>query len=178
MKNPPKASLIVPVYNAEKWLPASFRSFEGQTCSSAEWVLVDDGSVDGSAALCSKWCSVDPEKRRFVRKASGGASLERNVGLDAATGDYVSFWGSDDEQDSKAIEKMVRGLPLGRWGCGLRNTPCAARWLMSRFFSCKYHVVEPDPAVGEWLGGSLRVPTRSFRQDDCSSITLSGSRRA
>ena len=63
----PKVSLIVPVYNAEKWLPTSFRSFERQTYSNAEWVLVDDGSVDGSAALCSNWCSVDPEKRRFER---------------------------------------------------------------------------------------------------------------
>jgi len=103
--------LIVLVYNAEKWLPVSFRSFEGQTYSNAEWVLVDDGSVDGSAALCSKWCSVDPKKRRFVRKTNGGASSARNVGLDAATGDYVLFWDSDDEQDPKAIEKMVRGLP-------------------------------------------------------------------
>ncbi len=103
--------MIVPVYNAEKWLSASFRSFEGQTYSNAEWVLVDDGSVDGSAALCSKWCSADPEKRRLVRKTNGGASSARNVGLDAATGDYVLFWDSDDEQDSKAIEKMVKVLP-------------------------------------------------------------------
>lgn len=72
MKNQPKVSLIVPVYNAEKWLPVSFRSFEGQTYSNTEWVLVDDGSVDGSAALCSKWCSVDSKKRRFVRKTNGG----------------------------------------------------------------------------------------------------------
>lgn len=76
MKNQPKVSLIVPVYNAEKWLPVSFRSFEGQTYSNTEWVLVDDGSVDGSAALCSKWCSVDPKKRRFVRKTNG-ARLQR-----------------------------------------------------------------------------------------------------
>ena len=53
----------------------------------------------------------DPEKRRLVRKTNGGASSARNVGLDAATGDYVLFWDSDDEQDSKAIEKMVKVLP-------------------------------------------------------------------
>ncbi len=111
MMNQPKVSLIVSVYNAEKWIPSSFRSFEGQAYSNAEWVLVDDGSVDGSAALCSKWCSADPEKRRLVRKTNGGASSARNVGLDAATGDYVLFWDSDDEQDSKAIEKMVKVLP-------------------------------------------------------------------
>lgn len=178
MKNQPKVSLIVPVYNAEKWLPVSFRSFEGQTYSNTEWVLVDDGSVDGSAALCSKWCSVDPKKRRFVRKTNGGASSARNVGLDAATGDYVLFWDSDDEQDPKAIEKMVRSLPPanGVAVCAIRRVlPDGSR---HDLFTCKHHVVEPDAAVGEWLGGgSLRVPTRSSCQDDCSLITTSGSRR-
>lgn len=179
MTNQPKVSLIVPVYNAEKWLPESFRSFEGQTYSNIEWVLVDDGSVDGSAALCSKWCSVDPEKRRFVRKANGGASSARNVGLDEATGDYVLFWDSDDEQDPRAIEKMVRGLPSadGVAVCAIRRVlPDGSR---HDLFTCRYHVVESDAAVGEWLGGgSLRVPTRSLCQGDCSSITVSGSRRA
>ena len=153
MKNQPKVSLIVPVYNAEKWLPVSFRSFEGQTYSNTEWVLVDDGSVDGSAALCSKWCSVDSKKRRFVRKTNGGASSARNVGLDAATGDYVLFWDSDDEQDPKAIEKMVRGLPSanGVAVCAIRRVLPDGSWC--DIFTCKYHVVEPDAAIGEWLGG-------------------------
>ena len=159
--------MIVPVYNAEKWLPASFRSFEGQTYSNAEWVLVDDGSVDGSAALCSKWCSADPEKRRLVRKTNGGASSARNVGLDAATGDYVLFWDSDDEQDSKAIGIAVctirRMLPDG---------------LQYDLFTCKQHTVMNDAAVGKWLGGSLQVLTRNLCQGDCLSIMASGSRRA
>lgn len=179
MKNQPKVSLIVPVYNAEKWLPVSFRSFEGQTYSNTEWVLVDDGSIDGSAALCSKWCSVDSKKRRFVRKTNGGASSARNVGLDAATGDYVLFWDSDDEQDPKAIEKMVRGLPSanGVAVCAIRRVLSDGSWC--DIFTCKYHVVEPDAAIGEWLvgGGSLRVPTRSLCQGNCSSITALDSRR-
>lgn len=93
-------------------------------------MLVDDGSVDGSAALCSKWCSVDSKKRRFVRKTNGGASSARNVGLDAATGDYVLFWDSDDEQDPKAIEKMVRGLPSanGVAVCAIRRVLPDGSW--------------------------------------------------
>lgn len=90
----------------------------------------------------------------------------------------LDLWDSDDKRDPKAIEKMVRSLPPanGVAVCAIRRVlPDGSR---HDLFTCKHHVVEPDAAVGEWLGGgSLRVPTRSLCQDDCSSITTSGSRR-
>ena len=87
------------------------------------------------------------------------------------------FWDSDDEQDPKAIGKMVRGLPSanGVAVCAIRRILSDGSWC--DIFTCKYHVVEPDAAIGEWLGGSLRVPTRSLCQGNCSSITASDSRR-
>ena len=150
---PPKVTVIVPVYNAARWLPASFRSFERQTYANTEWVLVDDGSADSSAELCSSWCGRDPAHRRLVRKENGGASSARNVGLDAATGDYVLFWDSDDEQDPTTIEKMVEGVPCpgGVAVSSIRRVlPDGSH---RDLFSCERHTMKPEGAVAAWLQG-------------------------
>lgn len=73
----PKVSVIVPVYNVEEWLPGSFCSFEEQSYSNIEWVLVDDGSTDEPAGLCAEWCSADIARRRFVRVLAGALSSLR-----------------------------------------------------------------------------------------------------
>lgn len=151
----PEVTVIVPVYNAAKWLPASFRSFEGQTYANTEWVLIDDGSVDSSAELCSSWCERDPTHRHLVRKDNGGASSARNVGLAAATGDYVLFWDSDDEQDPIAIEKMVKGIP-GPGGVVI----CSIRRVLPNgshrdLFNCERHTRRPEGAIDEWLRGGV-----------------------
>lgn len=153
--NQPKVSVIVPVYNAERWLPASFSSFEGQTYANTEWILVDDGSADSSAELCASWCGRDPAHRSLVRKENGGASSARNAGLGAATGDYVLFWDSDDEQDPAAIEKMAESLPEpdGVVVCSIRRVlPDGSH---RDLFGCERHVAKPEDAVGEWLRGGV-----------------------
>lgn len=152
---PPKVTVIVPVYNAARWLPASFRSFERQTYANTEWVLVDDGSADSSAELCSSWCGRDPAHRRLVRKENGGASSARNVGLDVAVGDYVLFWDSDDEQDPTAIEKMVEGIP-GPGGVVVSSIRRVLPDGSHRdLFSCERHTMKPEGAVAAWLQGGV-----------------------
>lgn len=160
---PSKVTVIVPVYNAARWLPASFRSFEGQTYANTEWVLIDDGSADSSAELCSSWSERDPAHRHFVRKENGGASSARNVGLDVATGDYVLFWDSDDEQDPMAIEKMVKGIP-GPGGiviCSIRRVlPDGSH---RDLFNCEHHIRKPEDAIAEWLQGGVLRPVLEAR---------------
>lgn len=155
MTNQPKVSVIVPVYNAAKWLPATFRSFENQTYSNIEWILVDDGSRDDSAGLCASWCYADRLRRSLVRKKNGGASSARNVGLDHATGEFVLFWDSDDEQDPTAVERMVNSVPDNN-GVAVCAVRCVADDGEEHdLFICQPDTVTPVRALEEWLLGRV-----------------------
>lgn len=90
-----KLSVIIPVYQVESTLRRCVGSVVGQHVDDSEVILVDDGSTDSSPAICdelAKQCS----NVRAIHKANGGLSDARNTGLDAATGDYVTFVDSDD----------------------------------------------------------------------------------
>ena len=152
----PMVSVIITVYNGARWLPAAFKSFENQTYGNVEWVLVDDGSSDDSADLCARWCSVDPFRRRFVRKEkNGGISAERNDGFGYATGDYILFWDCDDEQDSGAIEKMVASVdrPDDVVVCSIRRVLPDGSY--QDLFACDRHETTPEGALAEWLRGGI-----------------------
>ena len=100
-------SIIVPVYKAEKYLSRCVDSILGQTYKDLEVILVDDGSPDGSGVLCDAYAAKD-SRVRVIHKENGGVSTARNVGLDAAGGDYISFVDSDDYVDPDMYEKMVK----------------------------------------------------------------------
>ena len=153
MTGQPKVSVIVPVYNAAKWLPSTFRSFEGQSYSNIEWILVDDGSRDRSAELCETWCSADASRRYLVRKENGGASSARNVGLGYTAGEYVLFWDSDDEQDSAAIAKMVSAAVEcdDVVVCAIRRVEPDGSY--RDLFTCDRHEAVSARALAEWLRG-------------------------
>lgn len=93
--NTPLVSVIVPVYNVEKYLPRCLDSLVGQTYGNLEILTVDDGSTDGSRAICESYAARD-RRVKVIHKANGGVSSARNAGLDAATGDYIGFVDSDD----------------------------------------------------------------------------------
>lgn len=91
----PLISIIVPVYNAAKYLERCFRCLREQTYSTLEFILVDDGSTDESGVMCDQ---IAAEDRRFkvFHIANGGASLARKFGLEQASGEFVSFMDCDD----------------------------------------------------------------------------------
>lgn len=102
----PKISVIVPVYKSEKYLTQCVESILGQTFSDLELLLVDDGSPDTSGVMCDRFVAMD-SRTRVIHKSNGGVSSARNVGLDAATGDYITFVDSDDYIDACMYEKMM-----------------------------------------------------------------------
>lgn len=88
-------SIIIPVYNAEKYLSQCVNSILTQSYSDFEVILVDDGSPDSSPQQCNQYLQAD-HRVKVIHKSNGGQSDARNAGLDIATGDYIIFVDSDD----------------------------------------------------------------------------------
>ena len=88
-------SVIVPVYNTEKFLEECVSSICAQTFKDLEIILVDDGSTDKSPAICDQLAEKD-SRIRVIHKQNGGVSSARNMGLDMAVGEYIAFADSDD----------------------------------------------------------------------------------
>lgn len=88
-------SVILPVYNVEKYLSECVESILKQTFTDYEIILVNDGSKDSSGKICDEYVQKD-ERVRVIHKANGGASDTRNVGLDASEGEYIVYLDSDD----------------------------------------------------------------------------------
>jgi glycosyltransferase involved in cell wall biosynthesis len=101
----PVISIIIPVYNVERYLRCCLDSVIAQSFSDFECILVDDGSVDNSPAICDEYVQKD---NRFlvVHQKNTGVSAARNAGLDIARGGYIKFIDSDDWIESAALEKL------------------------------------------------------------------------
>lgn len=95
MSNKPLISIIVPVYNVEKYLEKCVHSIVKQSYENLEIILVDDGSTDACGALCDQLALQD-HRIQVIHKPNGGLSDARNAGLDRMTGKYVTFIDSDD----------------------------------------------------------------------------------
>ena len=102
----PKVSVIVPVYNAEKYLQECVDSILRQTLTDLELILVDDGSTDSSPAICDRYAEQDA-RVQVIHKPNGRAASARNAGLRAASGEYVAFVDSDDWISPEMYEKML-----------------------------------------------------------------------
>ena len=101
----PLISIIVPVYNVEKYLNRCIESIVAQTYTNLEIILVNDGSPDNSAQICESWREKD-NRITILHKENGGLSDARNKGLEVANGEYVSFIDSDDFVHSLYIEAL------------------------------------------------------------------------
>lgn len=108
MENP-LVSVILPIYNVEKYLDRCITSIVNQTYKNLEIILVDDGAKDSSPEICDKWNQKD-DRIRVIHKVNAGLGMARNTGLDVAQGKYVAFVDSDDFVEEKAIEKLVDGI--------------------------------------------------------------------
>lgn len=102
-----KLSVIIPVYNKKRYLSGLLEQLRAQTFTDFECLLIDDGSTDGSGAVCDEFAAKDTRLRVF-HIPNGGVSHARNVGLDHARGEYVTFIDADDRIHVDLLEKLYR----------------------------------------------------------------------
>lgn len=98
-------SIIVPVYNAEKYLENSIQSVLKQDFSDWELLLIDDGSVDSSPAICDTFVALD-NRIKVIHKENQGVSVARNTGLANAKGEYIAFMDADDEMKVDMLSSL------------------------------------------------------------------------
>lgn len=97
-------SVVLPIYNVEKYLEKCIETVVNQTYTNLEIILVDDGSPDNCPIICDKWAEKD-SRIKVVHKKNAGLGMARNTGIENATGKYICFFDSDDFVAPDTIEK-------------------------------------------------------------------------
>lgn len=105
----PKVSIIVPVYNAEKYIRRCLDSIQAQTMTYWECILVDDGSIDKSGEICDEYAEKD-SRIKVIHKKNEGVSYARIDGYNHSRGEYITFVDSDDTIVERYIEIMLKEL--------------------------------------------------------------------
>ncbi|MGM9536201.1 MAG: glycosyltransferase family 2 protein [Intestinibacter sp.] len=104
-----KISIVVPVYNVEKYLNRCVDSIINQTYKDLEIILVDDGSTDNCHSICDKYAKVD-DRIKVIHKENGGLSDARNIGIENSTGKYISFVDSDDYIHYDMVSRLYKNI--------------------------------------------------------------------
>lgn len=105
----PLISVIIPVFNKERFMDACIESVVCQTYNAIEILLIDDGSTDSSGEKCDGWLLIDP-RVKVTHTKNNGVSAARNMGLKLSKGQFITFVDADDTLASNAIETMYRGI--------------------------------------------------------------------
>lgn len=99
-------SVVLPVYNGEKYLVSAIESVTAQTCQNWELLIIDDGSSDGSPAICERYAEMDSRIKVF-HQPNGGVNSARAKGVDNAAGKYLAFLDADDRFEPDALEYLL-----------------------------------------------------------------------
>ncbi len=142
-------SVLIPVYNVEKYLKQCLDSVIGQTFSDIEIICVDDGSTDRSASILKKYAKKD-KRIKIITKNNGGLPSARNAGINAATGEYVSFVDADDYIQPDMIKKMLMAAVKDN----------------SEIVICGANVFPRDPAPDGWLDWVLSPENAYYETGD------------
>lgn len=120
-----KVSVIVPIYNTEKFLKKCIDSIVNQTLEEIEIILINDGSTDNSHNICEEYSKKYPQKIRYINNKNIGCSASRNLGMSLAQGEYIAFVDSDDYIDKEMYQEMyekARKEDLDIVVCGIKTT--------------------------------------------------------
>lgn len=159
--NRPEISILVPVYNAKEYLARCVDSIAAQTLPSWELLLIDDGSTDGSGALCDA-CAGRDGRIRVIHQENAGVSAARNTGLAAARGRYVGFVDADDWIEPGMFQALYCAAERSRCGAAMcdavtvdshgRTEPDTIRQLAA---SCVLAKADFTPALLREMAGSV-----------------------
>lgn len=148
-----KISIIVPVYNSEKYIADCVRSISNQTYKNIEIILVNDGSTDTSGEICDRLAQND-ERIKVIHKENGGTSAARNDGIDAASGDYITFVDNDDTwQGTDSLQKMINLIADSHADIIMHD--CTVKWLDSGDVNAPSDTVKREFVVGKSAGEAL-----------------------
>lgn len=151
----PLVSIIMPAYNAKSYLPRSIESIINQTYPNWEFLIVDDGSVDGSIDLCQEYEKND-QRIRLICNVHGGTACARNTALDMAKGDYIAFLDADDAYHSKYLEYMVNAALKNDCDVALcatiRGTDANEFFLSEK--EAHFSVISVDEGFAQMYGGN------------------------
>lgn len=164
MSDTPLISVIVPVYNVEKYLDRCIESVVSQTYANLEILLVDDGSSDHCPAMCDSWAARDP-RIRVIHKKNGGPSDARNAGLAQMTGQYVMFVDSDDVLSLDICEELFHLLDVRQADIAICDSAHAFGNSVPEFSHSEHYVCySPLEAIREtWY-------QRSFLPSPCGRL--------
>ena len=128
-----KVSVVIPVYNVEKYIDDCVKTVCAQTLKEIEIILVDDGSTDNGAAVCEQWVQKDA-RVRLIRQPNQGVSVARNKGIETARGEWIAFIDSDDWIDEGYLEVLYETAVKNQADVGL----------------CGFYYDYPDQMVARW----------------------------
>lgn len=116
-------SIVIPVYNAEKYLRRCLDSVINQSYNHYEIILIDDGSSDNSGVICDEYASKD-SRFMVIHKRNEGVSIARNIGIDHTKGEYITFLDADDYLEKCFFEKMIEYSMFPLVVCAYREFGC------------------------------------------------------
>ncbi len=167
----PTISIIVPVYNVEKYLHQCLDSILAQTFTDWECILVDDGSKDNSGHICDEYAGKDG-RFKVVHKLKEGVSSARNNGINNAKGTFITFLDADDSMNKKALDHMLSGrdyslVVIGHenFGCVNKKEGPAVKKLLS--IECDLSVEwDKDPNAFWWFVWGKLYRTDIIKEND------------
>ena len=184
-------SVVIPVYNVKDYLPKCIDSVLAQDFEDYEVILIDDGSTDGeSGAICDRYAAAHPERIRAIHKPNGGVGEARNVGIEAAQGEYLIFIDSDDYIAPNMFRVLADavarfGSDIIGFGAALEADGVVVKELVDHLPTDRTFTLADTPELDAdhalpWAvsGGALvldsgvRYPARIWYEDLCTSVKL------
>jgi len=153
-----KVSVIIPVYNCEKYIEECIESIRNQTWDDYEVVIVDDGSTDKSPNICEQKASED-SRISFLRMNHSGVSAARNAGMAAATGDYIFFLDGDDCIDSELLCELISKMQQNDAELGIsliRKFGTRVERLIAPNEECNTGIIASNAIVHSFCTGTVR----------------------
>lgn len=154
MKREPVISIIVPVYNVEKYLCRCIDSILEQTIKNYELILVDDGSTDNSGKICDDY-QKKKEQIVVIHKENGGLSSARNAGIDIATGEYFGFVDGDDFIDNDMYEFLYNNIIKEEAEISVCGSFDCYDGKISKILPPYYKVMNQEDAIKSILDGKI-----------------------